>query len=401
MSAADWPAGLRDRTGLSSRLRVTGRPNIDADRALLQAASDEPLRGVTTAAGLVSGLFDGPGRADVTPVGDAAVAYRSALSAEALAAGGFPLDDPSRRQWANPAVNLLRHGLLLDDLDPAVRDRALAVVRLSLSEYGYQSVLDCMHLNRTVGEIRGETDELNEWMYWFSLYGDPGPDRPWAWQLDGHHVNLNCTVVDGRLASTPSFLGAEPVAAFAGRYRGIWALQAEQDRGSALYDSLSPAQRRSAVIAAELPDDLFTGAGRDNYELSYEGVPLSRLSRAQQALAVELIKVYVGRERAGSARLRLAEVLDHLADTYFAWIGAPNPDGVFYYRVHSPVILIEFEHASGIMFDNDHHARNHIHTVVRTPNGNDYGQDYLRQHHERSHGRSLNPRSEGVLPHRR
>jgi hypothetical protein len=30
-------------------------------------------------------------------------------------------------------------------------------------------------------------------------------------------------------------------------------------------------------------------------------------------------------------------------------------------------------------------SRRHIHTVVRTPNGNDYGVDLLRQHHERFH----------------
>ncbi|NRP74564.1 hypothetical protein ILFOPFJJ_05486 [Ensifer psoraleae] len=27
-------------------------------------------------------------------------------------------------------------------------------------------------------------------------------------------------------------------------------------------------------------------------------------------------------------------------------------------------------------------TRGHIHTVVRTPNGNDYGKDLLRQHHD-------------------
>ena len=31
--------------------------------------------------------------------------------------------------------------------------------------------------------------------------------------------------------------------------------------------------------------------------------------------------------------------------------------------------------------DNDQPARTHIHTVIRTPNGNDYGRDLLRQHH--------------------
>jgi hypothetical protein len=39
-----------------------------------------------------------------------------------------------------------------------------------------------------------------------------------------------------------------------------------------------------------------------------------------------------------------------------------------------------------VLFDNDYPSRRHIHTVVRTPNGNDFGVDLLRQHHERHHG---------------
>jgi rhodanese-related sulfurtransferase len=32
-------------------------------------------------------------------------------------------------------------------------------------------------------------------------------------------------------------------------------------------------------------------------------------------------------------------------------------------------------HTPGIVYDNDTPSRDHIHTVVRTPNGNDYGKD--------------------------
>jgi hypothetical protein len=57
---------------------------------------------------------------------------------------------------------------------------------------------------------------------------------------------------------------------------------------------------------------------------------------------------------------------------------------VFYYRIHSPVILIEFDHQRPIALGRSGTpTRNHIHTVVRTPNGNDYGKDLLRQHHQR------------------
>ena len=80
------------------------------------------------------------------------------------------------------------------------------------------------------------------------------------------------------------------------------------------------------------------------------------------------------------------EVEAHLDETYFAWIGGSGDDAVFYYRIHSPVILIEFDHQRPVglrhLLPTGPH-RQHIHAVVRTPNGNDYGKDLLRQHYEK------------------
>ena len=71
----------------------------------------------------------------------------------------------------------------------------------------------------------------------------------------------------------------------------------------------------------------------------------------------------------------------------FAWMGGFSEGSVFYYKVHSPVILIEFDHQSpaGLRHINTPGKpnREHIHAVVRTPNGNDYGKDLLRQHYEK------------------
>jgi len=55
---------------------------------------------------------------------------------------------------------------------------------------------------------------------------------------------------------------------------------------------------------------------------------------------------------------------------------------LFYYRIYSLVILIEFDHQGpvGIKGQGREATRNHIHSIVRTPNGNDYGKDLLRQH---------------------
>ena len=82
----------------------------------------------------------------------------------------------------------------------------------------------------------------------------------------------------------------------------------------------------------------------------------------------------------------MEEVKAHLDETYFAWIGETEKNAVFYYRIHSPVILIEFDHQRPVgirhLMDDHGPTRQHVHVVIRTPNGNDYGKDLLRQHYE-------------------
>jgi Protein of unknown function (DUF3500) len=88
----------------------------------------------------------------------------------------------------------------------------------------------------------------------------------------------------------------------------------------------------------------------------------------------------------GHARVKMDEVTRHIDSTWFAWIGGTDADSVFYYRVQSPVILVEFDHqrpANLARFASDAKTptQQHIHCVIRTPNGNDYGKDLLRQHY--------------------
>ncbi|MFJ4917822.1 DUF3500 domain-containing protein [Streptomyces sp. NPDC088726] len=379
------PVGLRKRGNPPTRKPETWTPDLLEKIAWRVKAAKEPFRGVATSDGPEPGLF--PLRdtgADVSTVYLAAEDYLAGLTAAELAEGRFPMDDVSWRHWNNGARYFLRHGLLLEDFDDAGRERALAVIRASLSADGYRQMVDLMRLNLTIGEMSGNTDGLNEWLYWFSLYGEPENGGPWGWQLDGHHVNINCVFVGDQMVLTPTFLGAEPVVAGSGKYAGTVAFRGEEALGHELFTRLDGGQRERAVIADAMPEELFVGAFRDNWELDYQGLRLADMSPGQRETALQLLGLYVNRADGHHARVRMREVLAHEGDTRFGWAG--DPDGTFYYRFHSPVILVEFEHMAGVLFDNDYPSRRHIHTIVRTPNGNDFGVDLLRQHHERHHG---------------
>ena len=67
------------------------------------------------------------------------------------------------------------------------------------------------------------------------------------------------------------------------------------------------------------------------------------------------------------------------------WDTSLGSEDLFFFRIQSPVIIIEFDHQGSVALPNEpRHVpiREHIHTVLRTPNGNDYGKDLLRQHYE-------------------
>ncbi len=127
------------------------------------------------------------------------------------------------------------------------------------------------------------------------------------------------------------------------------------------------------------------GAFRDNEVMPCEGIRAEDMSRGQRGLLLDLIGVYTGMLPSGHDSARQREILAHLDETWFAWIGAFDDHQPFFYKVQSPVLLVEFDHHKGVFIGNDEPERFHAHSVVRTPNGNDYGKDLLRQHYAMHH----------------
>ena len=348
-----------------------------------ELAVREPFVGVATSAGRLEGLFAiGETGVSTAQLYERATRFLDQLAPTRREGVRFPLESDAWRRWSNIHRFVMRHGTLLDGCTTAERELALELVASALSDDGFHTVRRVMQLNETLQELSGRPDEFGEWLYWISCFGTPDAREPWGFQFDGHHVNLNCLVLGDQIVVSPLFLGSEPVVASAGRYEGTSVFRAEESAGSAMLASLSIDERKTAIIADELPREMFTAAFRDNVVLDYAGIAHDALSEVARRRLLELIAVYTNRIRPGHAEVKMAEILDHLDETYFCWMGGTAPEDVLYYRVHSPVILIEFDHQSGVVYDNDYPTRRHIHTVVRTPNGNDYGKDLLRQHYE-------------------
>lgn len=345
----------------------------------------EPFKGVTTNGKVVPDLFAlAQTGVSTAPVTKAASAFLASLDAAQRTKTLFPEDDSEWRQWDNRHF-AVRQGMGLFEMSEAQRKLALDLLRESLSAKGLKVTRDIMNLNGTLGEMTGNFEEFSEWFYWITIMGEPGGSAPWGWQLDGHHVIINYFVLGDQVVMTPVFMGSEPVKAEGGKFKGTEVLQSEQDKGLALMRSLNPAQQAAARIRKDKAgEDLLSAAYKDNLVMDYAGIRAADMTEVQRTQLLNVVADYVNNMREGHAKVRMAEVRKHINDTYFGWIGSSEPDGVFYYRIQSPVILIEFDHQRPIaLAKSDIPTRQHIHTMVRTPNGNDYGKDLLRQHHQK------------------
>jgi hypothetical protein len=346
-----------------------------------------PFKGITTNGDIVPGLFEIRSTGVPTgPLRAAADAFLQSLGATDRARTVFPVDHVEWRKWANQHI-YFREGLSFQEMTPGQREKAFAMLGASLSAKGVKLTRDIMRLNETLGELNGNNFvEYGEWKFWISMMGEPSATEPWGWQLDGHHLILNYFVMGDQVVMTPAFWGSEPTVATSGKYAGTAVLKDEQAKGLGMIRALTPHQRSQAILqTTKRGNNILAQAFSDNIVLDYAGVRVSSFSDGQKQQLLELISLYVGNVREGHARVHMSDVAKHLDNTYFAWIGETNDDSVFYYRIHSPVILIEFDHETPVglrhLYPPGVPYREHIHSVVRTPNGNDYGKDLLRLHY--------------------
>lgn len=371
---------LSQTTRLQERFKERSRQRETAGLA-------EPYRGIQIGGEITKGLFEIRSTGVSTePVRLAAIAFLESLTSEQRARTEYTVDDPEWRKWMNQHF-YVRQGVGFDEMTDRQREAAIGLMSASLSARGLKLTRDIMRLNHTLGELNDDNfEEYGEWLYWITVMGEPSADEPWGWQFDGHHAIVNYFVLGDQVVMSPVFVGSEPVTAVSGKFAGVQIMQDEQDQGLAFLRGLTAEQRQAAILNTSKEGNENVGeAFRDNIDLDYVGVPGARLSAEQKESLLDLIGLYVGNMNDGHAEIKMSEVAAHIDDTWFAWIGGTDDDAVFYYRILSPVILIEFDHQRPANLRHLYPPvpnREHIHAVVRTPNGNDYGKDLLRQHYE-------------------
>lgn len=342
----------------------------------------------------------------------AAQTFLDGLSTAERTSCVFDIDADEWTAWSN-VDGYDRKGVRMGDLTEKQRTLGYALLGKAMSADGLTRTRGIMKLNAFLGDSNGGNQKtLTEGHYFFTFMGTPSTTEPWGFQYEGHHVAINYFVLGDQVVMTPTFMGSEPTT---GTYKGeeITLFRPETTAGLTMIRSLTKAQRAKAVSTrSNGNEDMKAGAGQDNLKLAYEGLKGSELTTAQREKLLALARVYIGYVNEGHAEVRMTEVEKHLDDTYFFWMGETKDDSAFYYRIHSPVVLIEYDAQAPLFYKGDSSAspsasassgsgqggpgggmgmgggtpsQEHIHTIVRTPNGGDYGIDLLKLHLAHDH----------------
>lgn len=296
--------------------------------------------------------------------------FRDSLSDELLTAASYPLGHKEMYSWSNlpPSMSQDRGGIEFSKLSGDQLSLFQKVLNTFLSDEGYTKV--------SLITTRAETDLLRIrhgfWTsrpYFVALFGDPETDGSWGYQLDGHHLSLNFLVHGDEVSIVPAHFGTQPTFV-----NGIQVLKDERGKALSLLDSFDKEQKQKAIQTGRRGLKVGPGSHTDPY-LNYDfsdfvgvGLKATDINKKEREILRDLIKSYVYNLKSEFADIWMKDIDSGLDDTYFVWIGGTTETDSIYYRVYNPAIWIEFNDEG-----RSNGKPNHVHTVVRAPNGKDYG----------------------------
>jgi hypothetical protein len=301
--------------------------------------------------------------------------FLTSLSAAQRARAVFAVTAGERLNWHY--VPKSRLGVPLKELDDAQRALAYGFLATALSRRGFVKASGIMALDEVLRR-REHSNLRDAGGYFVSIFGEPSPSATWGFRLEGHHLSLNLTLVDGvRAIEAPAFLGANPARVGSGGYLAdTRVLGREEDLGGRLLASLDDAQRKVAIYQTTAPADILTGPGSALTPLA--GLSADRMTPAQRQLVDALLDEVTGNLPREIAQRERARIAPGAAGVVFTWAGAPSTTQPHYFRLDGPSFVYEL--------DNTQSGGNHIHSVWHTREpGGDFGADLLRQHYSQSH----------------
>jgi len=282
----------------------------------------------------------------------------AALDGDARSKATYAFGDSERQRWhwTTPS-GFPRNGLPLRDMTPDQRALALALLRASVSEAGYQKALDIISLQRELGN--------DPELYYVTVFGTPSAAEPWGWRFEGHHLSRNFTIVGDQVSTTPFFNGAWPTATDA----GLRAMAREEDAARELVTSLDESRRAVAIFQARTLTNHITQNQPYVRPLDPVGIALGDIADDQRKLALEIVQTYLGVLPESIATPSFERInTAGIENIRFGWAGSLEPHRPQYYRLQGPTFLLEF--------DNSRNGGTHIHSVWRDFEG-DFGQQQL------------------------
>ena len=307
---------------------------------------------------------------------NAARAYLASLTPELRARTSFPFGTDERMNWH--FVPLERKGVALREMTSAQKHLAEALLSAGLSQQGIIKAHTIMSLDQVLKEMeKGTGPERDPEKYYVSIFGDPSEQGTWGYRFEGHHLSLNFTIANGRVASSPSFFGDNPAEVREGPRAGLRALMREEDIGRELIHSLTEAQRTTAIVDKTAYKDIITFDSRKAaLNGQPNGLPVAKMTAKEKEILTELVAEYANNFPPQIADMRMDQFRKTEANGYFAWAGGIEKGQPHYYRIQTPAFLIEY--------DDTQNNANHIHSVWRDFNG-DFGADLLAEHYQSSH----------------
>ena len=282
----------------------------------------------------------------------------------------FPMNSEERYVWDYRPVP--RKGLQVREMDAYQKNLAHALLAAGLSQTGYIKATTIMSIEDVLKTIEKDSGERrNPEKYYFTFFGEPTTTGTWALRIEGHHLSLNYTIVDGRIVASPTFMGSNPHEVRIQPRAGLRVLKNEEEIGRELIQSLSADQKKTAILTEKAYNDIITD-NKKRAEMMNQpnGLPVSKLNAKQKVILDRLIAEYAGNLPEDMAAARLEEAKKTMSQTYFAWAGVEEKGGPHYYRIQSPTYIIEY--------GNTQDKANHVHSVWREFNG-DWGLDMMKQ----------------------